>query len=124
MKTEQNARLACGDNKTLAVGILNPSTASIAGMTANYILARSAYDPHTPLVAKSTTSSNMSIITGAGVPVGYDALLNIPLLNDDTAGLDPGWYYHEAMVTLAGGQTITVMSGLVRLDPSHIASTL
>ena len=122
MDRNQNARIAAGDDRLLSIAVANPSGADLTGLQARYILARSAYDPRPPLISK-TTGAGITIST-SNVPPGYALVLQVTLANDDTALLDPGWYYHEASIEQLSGAVSTVMNGQVRLDPTAIASLM
>jgi hypothetical protein len=125
MRYKQNVRLQAGDDRTLSIAVLNSGSFDMTGMSARYVVARTAFDPRPPLIDK-TSAAGITIVLppNPAVPAGYGAVLNVVLDNNDTAALAPGWYYHEAEVTLTDGTVITVMSGDLRLDPSWIASTL
>lgn len=122
MRTQQDARLCAGDARTLNVAVANQANANIGGMTAKYIVAAAPIGPTTTIISK-TIGNGITVIT-SNVPPGYAFILAIALANDDTDDVPPGWYYHEAMITLADGSTVTVMSGQLRIDPSWIASRL
>jgi hypothetical protein len=120
MRTLQDARLCQGDDTTLMISIANPSAVNLAGVHAKYIVAEAPIGPPAALITKQD-GGGISIITGIGVPAGYAIVLQVILSNNDTDDLEPGWYYHEAMLTLSSGSTITVMSGKLRIDPSWLA---
>ena len=123
MDRNQNVRISAGDDRVVSIAVANPAAADLTGAQARYIVSRSPYDPRPPLISK-TTGAGITIETGAGVPPGYAAVLKVAIGNDDTAELEAGWYYHEAIMTLQSGVNIAVMNGQFRLDPSYIASQL
>jgi hypothetical protein len=124
MRTQQNARLCQGDDRTLMIAVSNPSNLNLTGLQAKYIAAAASVGPNTPIITK-TVGSGITIITDpASVPVDYALVLKVVLVNDDTDDVPPGWYYHEAQVTLANASTITVMTGQLRVDPSWTNSRL
>jgi hypothetical protein len=123
MRTLQDARLCQGDDTTLLISIANSSGLDMTNCQAKYIASKSSIGPTAPIITKAT-GSGITVITGVGVPVGYAIQLKVVLSNDDTDDVVPGWYYHEAMLTLANGSTVTVMSGKLRVDPSWSASRL
>lgn len=116
MLYHQDTRFCAGDNKTLNVSITNPSGAGVSGLAAYYIIATAPMGKR--LVSKASPT-DITIAPGTD-PIAI--VLTIGLRNDDTADLEPGDYYHEAMLKLSNGSLVTVMSGNIRLDPSNIAS--
>jgi len=123
MDYNQDARMSCGEDKTISIAVTNPSGADLTNMVATYIIADSAASPHPAYVSRSSTNGGITIVTTA-LPPGVAAILRVPLHNDDTALMPPGWYYHEATVQLSNGAAMGVMSGTLRLDPSYTASAL
>jgi hypothetical protein len=123
MRTQQDARLAAGDTRTLNIAVANLAGTDITGLTAKYIVAPSNPGPTTPIITKQS-GAGVAIITTPPIPAGYDFIVRVSLANDDTDDVPPGWYYHEAMVTFANNAVVTVMTGQLRIDPSWIASRL
>jgi hypothetical protein len=118
MLYNQNIRFCTGDDKTISIAISNPDTATVSGAIAKYVLATA---PLGRVLVSKTSPAGINVITGVP-PVAL--VLEVGLVNNDTADLPPGDYYHEAMLELAIGSLVTVMSGTVRLDPASIASQL
>jgi hypothetical protein len=123
MRTQQNVRLCQGDDRTLMIAVANPSSLNLAGLQAKYIAAAAPVGPDAPIITKSV-GSGITVISDSTVPVGYAIVLKVLLTNNDTDDVVPGWYYHEAQVTLANASTITVMTGQLRVDPSWTNSRL
>jgi hypothetical protein len=91
-------------------------------MTASYVISRSAMKPAPPIVLKTSPGDITIVLPPSPLPAGYEAVLNVALSNNDTATVPPGWYYHEAMIELTDGSVVTVMNGILRLDPTYLAS--
>lgn len=123
MRTQQDARLAAGDSRALNIAVANPSGLDITGLQAAYIVSSSAIGPDTPIISK-TTGAGIEVVTSPPPPAGYQFVLKITLDNNDTDDVEPGWYYHEAMVTFNNLAVVTVMTGQLRIDPAWITSRL
>lgn len=122
MEREQDARMTAGDSRTLSIAVANTSGASLVGMTARYVVGPSPFGPE-PNIIEKLSGTGIEIVT-TGLPAGYDVILKVTLAHDDTKDVPPGWYYHEAVCTLASGAIITAMTGQLRIDPSLVASQL
>lgn len=118
MLYHQDVRFCAGDDKTISIAISNPDAAIITGGVAKYVLATA---PLGRVLVSKSSPTGINIVAGTP-PVAL--VLQVGLNNDDTADLPPGDYYHEAMLELAAGPLVTVMSGTVRLDPASIVSQL
>lgn len=123
MRTNQNAQMSAGEDKTLVISVANPSGASITGMTATYAVVPYPFGPPPAIIEKST-GSGITVETGVNVPAGYAFNLRVTLTNDDTKAMQPGWYHHEATCILSTGAVIEAMEGQLRIDPTWIASKL
>jgi hypothetical protein len=122
MRTDQDARMLAGEDKVLEIAVANSTNADLVNCNAAYVIGSSAFGPDPALVSKNSNGVGIQIVVGAGVPAGYAILLKVTLENDDTAQVTPGWYYHEAVVTLATGAIITALVGQMRIDPSWLPS--
>ena len=58
--------------------------------------------------------------TEGQVHLGGPSIFYFDIEPDDTDGLEPGYYYHEAEVVTYQGRRYTVMVGIVKIDPQLI----